>query len=236
MGCITGAYWPIPGERGADGLEWGEPRRMTLAGEPLAGAWRVRPSVADWNGDGSPEMLTLDERGYLSPYGRDPSGGPQHLRELGQVMDRTGAPLYLGGVNKFPMFTFAGRAKLFACDWDGDGLLELLVGTHCKMLATHTELYEQSSAHNVGAGVMLIDNVGTPGRPVWGGIYAVTELGGGPLMFGCHSCAAILVDWRADGAQTLVVGTEDGFLHQYDRGALDLSDDIVPPLPGPSGT
>jgi len=48
--------------------------------------------------------------------------------------------MYIGGVNNFPTFTFAGRSKLFAYDWDGDRVLELLVGPHCKMLPVHREL------------------------------------------------------------------------------------------------
>ena len=80
LGCITGRYWLIPGKRGEAGLQWGEPVPMTCEGRPFVGAWRVRPSVADWNGDGTPELLTLDEhgcapRGAKKPCGvRDPPG------------------------------------------------------------------------------------------------------------------------------------------------------------------
>ena len=228
LGCITGRYWLIPGRRGEAGLQWGEPVPMTCAGRPFVGAWRVRPSVADWNGDGAPELLTLDEHGCLALYAPDADAGPQAVRPLGRVPDESGGPLYIGGPNLFPEFTFIGRSKLFAYDWDGDGLLELLIGTHCKLLPTHRELYRLSQEANIGAGVVLIDNVGTPEAPVWGAASAVVDADGRPLLFGCHSCAPIVIDWN--GTPTLIVGTEDGFLHRYDVAELGLSRDVVPPL------
>ena len=136
LGCITGQYWLIPGMRGEAGLRRGEPVPMTCEGRPFVGAWRVRPSVDDWNGDGSPELLTLDEHGYLTLYERDMDAGPHAVRPLGRVPTESSEPLYVGGPNRFPEFTFIGRSKLFAYDWDGDGLLELLIGTHCKLLPT----------------------------------------------------------------------------------------------------
>ena len=228
LGCITGQYWLIPGKRGEAGLRWGEPVAMTCEGRPFVGTWRVRPSVADWNGDGAPELLTLDEHGFLALYARDEDAGPQAVRPLGRVPAESGQPLYLGGPNRFPEFTFVGRSKLFAYDWDGDGLLELLIGTHCKLLPTHRDLYRLSQEANVGAGVVLIDNVGTPEAPVWGTASAVVDADGRPLLFGCHSCAPIVIDWN--GSPALIVGTEDGFLHRYDVAELGLSCDVVPPL------
>ena len=191
LGCITGRYWLIPGMRGEAGLQWGEPQPMTCDGRPFVGTWRVRPSVADWNGDGAPELLTLDEHGYLALYARDEDAVPQAVRPLGRVPAESGGPLYIGGPNRFPEFTFIGRSKLFAYDWDGDGLLELLIGTHCKLLPTHRELYRLSQEANIGAGVVLIDNVGTPEAPVWGG-----GLGGGRR--GRPPAAVRLPQLRAD--------------------------------------
>ncbi len=180
LGCITGRYWLIPGKRGEAGLQWGEPVPMTCEGRPFVGAWRVRPSVADWNGDGTPELLTLDEHGYLALYARDAEAGPQAVRPLGRVRAESGDPLYIGGPNLFPEFTSIGRSKLFAYDWDGDGLLELLIGTHCKLLPTHRELYRLSQEANIGAGVVLIDNVGSAQAPVWGWPSAVVDAGRPP--------------------------------------------------------
>ena len=80
--------------------------------------------------------------------------------------------------------------------------------------------------------MVLIDNTGTTEAPVWGPASALVDKDGRPLLFGCHSCAPIVTDWN--GSPTLIVGTEDGFLHRYDMAELRLSRDVVPPLPSKS--
>ena len=87
MGCITGAYWLLLGSKTDADLEWAEPRRITVDGQPFVGVWRVRPSVADWNADGQPEMLTLDEQGFLSLYGQQRAGSPEDLRSVGTCVE-----------------------------------------------------------------------------------------------------------------------------------------------------
>ena len=235
FGCITGAYYLAQGEKPAGGLRWGRPVRMTVGGKPLVAMWRVRPAVADWDADGELEMLTLDEHGYLALYKRNAGGGPADLQPPQRVLDETGAPVYIGGENNFPNVTLVGRAKLFAHDWDEDGRLELLIGTHCKLRPTNAKLIERAKRNDGGATVMLVDNVGTPERPVWGRMYAVELTGGRPLDFGRHSCAPIMVDWRREGRSTLVVGTEDGFLWSCEKEELELSSDVVPPFADQTG-
>ena len=228
VGCILGSYWLIRGKSTSAGLAWETPVRMTVAGEPLMVMWRVRPSAADWDNDGEPEILTLDEDGCLALYKRNPAVGSADLLLPERVVDSRGQPLYIGGPNLFPGFTMAGRSKLFAYDWDQDGRLELLVGTHCRLRPHNPKLGERAT-------VMLIDNVGTPEKPVWGQIYAVELKGGRPLDFGVHSCAPIMVDWKGDGHDTMIVGTEDGFFYQFPKDELELSTDIVPPYTDKTG-
>ncbi len=67
---------------------------------------------------------------------------------------------------------------------------------------------------------------------MWGAASALVDRDGSPLLFGCHSCAPIVIDWN--GSPALIVGTEDGFLHRYDVAELGLSRDVVSPLPGKS--
>ena len=66
---------------------------MQMAGVPFVGEWRVRAAIAHWNADGAPEMLTLDDRGYLALFGCDTDGGAEQLRPLGRTKHASGTPL-----------------------------------------------------------------------------------------------------------------------------------------------
>jgi hypothetical protein len=224
LSCIDGSYWLILGTDTPEGLEWESPRRIYVDAKPFTGVWRVRPAIADWNGDGFLEMLTLNERGYLALYGRDPNGEPEELISLGQVPDESGTAFRIGGENRYSSHTSIGRAKLFAYDWDGDGLLELLVGAHCqtKLPLDLAALFKRGKGERGSATVMLINNIGTGEKPIWGESYAVVLKEGGLLDFGAHSCAPIIVDWDGNGTDTMVVGNEDGFIYAFDREELTL--------------
>ena len=230
LGCINGSYWLIPGRETAEGLEWDEPRRITVDGKPFTGVWRVRPSIADWNGDGELEMLTLDERGRLALYKRAPSGAPEALMRLDYTYDEAGEPYEIGGINNFSSHTSIGRNKLLAYDWDGDGLLELLVGAHCQMKwpIDLSVLFKAPEGGRGSATMLLIDNIGTPDKPVFGDAYPVVLKDGTLLDFGAHSCAPVAVDWNDDGSETVVVGNEDGLLYVFDRNELMLLKEDVP--------
>ena len=226
MGCITGAYWLLLGSKTDADLEWAEPRRITVDGQPFVGVWRVRPSVADWNADGQPEMLTLDEQGFLSLYGQQRAGSPEDLRSLGRVSNRNGGPYPITGKNGFAGHISIGRVKLLAYDWDGDGLLELLVGTHCQMKKPldMAALFGAPEGSRGSATLMLIDNVGSPEKPVFGKASPVVLKDGSLLDFGAHSYAPVVVDWNEDGHHTIVVANEDGFLYSFDKEELTLAD------------
>lgn len=233
LGCINGSYWLIPGTRAGEELAWAAPRRITVDGKPFTGVWRVRPSIADWNGDGELEILTLDERGCVALYGRDVSGGPEDLVRLGDVLGQTGKPFEIGGENRYSSHTSIGRAKLYAYDWDGDGRLELLLGTHCQMKRPIdlAALFQAPEGGRGSATIVLIDNIGTPQWPVLGGAFPVVLRNGDLLDFGAHSCAPVIVDWKNDGRKTMVVGNEDGFLFTFDRDELTLPGNAAGPAP-----
>ena len=74
------------------------------------------------------------------------------------------------------------------------------------------------------ATLMLIDNVGSPEKPVFGKASPVVLKDGSLLDFGAHSYAPVVVDWNEDGHHTIVVANEDGFLYSFDKEELTLAD------------
>ena len=215
------------------------PRRLTYQGRDLKTVWRVRPAVVNWGAGLS--YVCLDEEGVLSSYRK---AGALELAEKAWLTYEDGAPIrfteeFGGG---------RGRMKLCACDWTGSpsgprggpsgsqrgGLPDLLVGTHKN--ASMPPGPSGIPRHDIQqATVILLENVGRPGRPVFAPPRYVKHQGQ-PMKFAIHSCAPEAVDWRGRGAPLwgpvgtpngvpegldLIVGVESGRLLYFPREELE---------------
>jgi hypothetical protein len=110
-------------------------------------------------------------------------------------------------------------AAVFACDWDPDGDLDLLIGTYEK--------------------VWLIPNEGTAAN--WRfGMSQPIEANGEPIAM--FNVAPVAADWDADGLLDLIVGREEGSVLLYRNvgqpGAPRLAEaeTLIPDSPKPWGT
>ncbi len=108
---------------------------------------------------------------------------------------------------------------VFAFDWDGDGLIDLIIGT-------------------AGGEVLFVPNVGTRDKPVFGAPQPLAA-GGKKLEIPTGNAAPTVADWDGDGLPDLIVGAEDGsvvwFRNEGNRKGpkLAASKVLVPPSPSP---
>lgn len=116
---------------------WWQPEKGTLVTQ-----WRTTPVMIDWNGDGLDDLIIMDTEGYLSYYERVPSSRRKLVFRPGkrifycincsvynnvrQVVDPAPGLLRLNDAKAGP----SGRRKYCFMDWDGDGLLDLIVDSH----------------------------------------------------------------------------------------------------------
>lgn len=194
---------------GGDPPRFAAPRPLRVGDRPLVTVWRVRPTVADWQGDGRLSYVTLDEDGVLAAYERlsDEDLGAKRLLTYDD-----GTPIRFtedsgGGL---------GRIKLCAGDWRGNGRPDILFGTHNRAsvppgptgMPRHTT-YQ--------AGIFILENVGGDGTVPR--FAAARPLGrdGTPFVFGMHACSPEIVAWRPGRPPDLLVGAEDGSLLWFPR-------------------
>ena len=181
------------------------PIRLHVDEEPLFGPWRVQPGAGDFTGDGLPDIVTMDLDLDLALYrrvGRDDLAGlhpGQKLRyEDGEAIKTHGVYTPQGGDGR-------GRTKIQVLDWDGDGLLDLVLGVGPQGGSAFKSSY-----------VLLCRNVRTNEEPLFGRPEALLfDATGKPLEFWRHGAHPALVDWDGDGRWEILVGADMGFIWYF---------------------
>jgi len=172
------------------------------AGREFVTQWRTTPQVIDWNSDGLPDLVMMDHEGYLAFFERwraadgaltlTPGQRVFHITEGPSSFDASGKPL-----NQEPgAFRFngrpsgpSGRRAFTVVDWDGDGVMDLMVNS---INATYLRGTGRDAAGN-----WTFQNLGPLSKEVLTG----------------HGTKPTAMDWNQDGVPDLLVGAEDGFFY-----------------------
>jgi hypothetical protein len=159
--------------------------RLTFRGTPLVTVWRVRPAVGNLFGAGL-DYVCLDETGLLAGYVRvsETEIGDKTLLRFADGQTIAFTEDYGGG---------RGRIKLCLCDWTGNGLPDLIIGT--QRSASIPPGPSGIPKHDINqATVLLLENIGRPGEPTFAPPRYILYRGK-PIRLGVHSCAPFVVDW-----------------------------------------
>jgi len=158
----------------------------------LVTQWRTTPLVHDFDGDGLPDLAMLDPQGYLALFRRARRDGRLVLLPPERVfVDNQDQPLRLNEKDAGG----SGRRKLCVTDWNGDGLVDLLLNSKNAEILLQTPPQES-------------DKQGAPRRYRFAsaGPIAKQDIEG-------HDVSPTVVDFNGDGRSDFVGGAEDGHLY-----------------------
>ena len=176
-------------------------------GLDLHGSWRVRPGAARW-GDGM-AYVALDDDDQVHLYWRIDD---VNLRDGGKLRLADGSAI---SANFLPAGG-TGRTKITLADWDGDGAMDLLLGTPRHGSVPHPTTGLPQSRGLPGATVLWLRNVGTDTAPRFAFPRSL-QVKGRPVYFGQHECSVALTDLGGPGGPHLLVGDEEGRIHSFQR-------------------
>ena len=169
---------------------WFHPDRERNPRE-LITQWRTVPCMVDLDRDGLMDLVMLDHEGYFSFFGRtrDPNGKLVLHAPRRVVCFEDGTPIKITYGN----LGASGRRKFCFCDWNGDGVLDMIVNS------VNADFFKGLGR---GAdGKWRFRNEGPMG---------LVRLAG-------HTTSPTPADFDGDGTPDLVLGAEDGFFYRLDN-------------------
>ncbi len=127
VGNIDGAVFLIRNEGTRGKLVFDRPQPLKAKGEPISAGRRAGPCVADWDGDGKPDLLLGSETGSVVWYRNTGTKAKPELAAPVTLVKSLGPQER--GTAAFDKPTRSGsRPKVAVADWNGDGRPDLLVG------------------------------------------------------------------------------------------------------------
>jgi hypothetical protein len=133
VGDIRGNVYLVPNEGTKQKWAFGKEQSLPCAGGTVKVEGDAGPFVADWDGNGSPDLLVGSGDGSVWVYyNQAPRGKPMQLAAGKQLLPPVGNQF---GESAAAEPTRGMRSKVCVADWNGDGRPDLLLGDFAMLKA-----------------------------------------------------------------------------------------------------
>ena len=194
----------------------GRRQGIYLDGLELYGMWRVRPAVA--RVDGRVLIAMMDGEDALHLYEK---AGANSVKDLGCPTLSDGKYIYGHRETANSSLGERGREKLEFADWDGDGVLDLIIGTPLQASVPDPAKGLPWSRTTRGLQTMWLKNIGSNSSPKYS--YPRQFLfRGADFHIGIHANGptACMLGNISGGKPNLLVSGEGGKFFFFDRNDL----------------
>lgn len=200
----------------------GPPQRLHLTtGDPVRGPWRQQPGIGCFSESGLPDLVIQDMDLDLAIFRRAGASEPSLLFPGEKLRYEDGETIKTHGVYTPSGGDGRGRTKITVVDWDGDGVLDLLLGVGPQ----HQSPYR-------GSYVLFAKNVGSNAKPIFRRPEVILwNTDGKPLEFWRHGVHPAPVDWDDDGRLGLIAGADQGRVWYWKPQAFGASASGDPTAP-----
>ncbi len=215
MGDITGDYTVYLNRGTKEAPELGPALPLYCDGVPLHGMWRSRAAVAEL--DGRMAMVIVDGEDHFHLYWKVDN---QNVDDGGKLTLADGSLIE----TSFDPAGGTGRCKLDFFDYDGDGVLDLIIGTGRRSAIPDKETgYPMPMLGNRTLGTPLfMKNVGSNAEPMFARPQVFSHANFGLVQpGGSHETGAIATPLGGDGPN-LLVASETGELFLLRKKNLSL--------------
>ena len=208
LGNITGYFLLLRNIGSKVQPRFAAPETFTVDGKPFRGEWRVRPAVADLDGDGVPELIFLDRQGMIERFPKAPGRNDTELLPGIRLVDNLGRWIRLDTISGGQ-----GRVKLDACDWTENGTTDILVGTSSSTPLPH---HANEGIPKGKSTFLILKNIGDVKNPVFM-LKPLCYTDGSMVNLGTHSCSPTAADVNGDGKLEIISGNETGRLFYFEN-------------------
>jgi hypothetical protein len=129
VGNVLGEVYFVPNEGTGKELAFGTPRRLEAGGQPIKVNGDAAPVVADWDGDGRPDLIVGAEDGGVVWFRNAGGKGTPRLEAARPLV--AVSPVGWAGDDKRRGGDWGLRVKPCVTDWGQGGLPDLLLGDRC---------------------------------------------------------------------------------------------------------
>ena len=176
-------------------------------------SWRTQPGVTTWGGTTPPCIIANDENNEFRRFYRLDN---QNVVR-GEVLRLANGSAIRAHDSRYGGQW--GRSKIVPADWDGDGRIDLIVGTgRAQSVPGPGGLPDNLTGDDRQAAVLFLRNIGSNQSPEFEWPVRL-HYKGVPIRLGTHSCSPAPVHFGT-GALDLIVGEERGTLMYYNHDDL----------------